>query len=266
VDSGVFYYFEVDFNLNLSMKKLYLCVLCCSICFSAVYGQDTLKVGIGKFTTELNINPFEGELSLNNALNQIKVRYFFAGNSALRMGLTYNSKKTKSESSNSYGTNPYSREDERKTATVGLNFGAEKHFSGTRRLSPYLGAELVVASKSSSQTLTSTSQSTTPATTETEVKGAWQTVTIVNNNVFVSSYEERGFFQYGLNLVGGFDFYIAKNLYLGYEVAYALLKTKYKTIEVTTTPAANNSVPDSSQEDFTLGPNLINGIRFGFVF
>lgn len=246
--------------------KVYLSMLLGCIVSCAVSAQDTLKVTGGHFTTELNVNPFQGELTLNNALNQIKVRYFFSDRMALRLGLTHDSRKSQSETSSSYGTNPFTNKDDKKTSTVGLNLGIEKHFQGTRRLSPYLSAELVVTTKSSSQTRKATSQSTTPNTTETKIKGAWQTTTVVNNNIFVTSLDERAYFQYGLNLVGGFDFYVAKNLYLGYELAYGLLKKKYKTVEITTIPTSNNPPADTSQEEFTMGPNLINGIRLGFVF
>src|SRR5688500_8278464 len=97
--------------------KLYLSVLLCSLISSLVYAQDSLKVTSGRFTTELNINPFIGELSLNNALNQIKVRYFLADNTALRIGLSLSTRKSTYESSTVYGSNPSSTEDERKTST-----------------------------------------------------------------------------------------------------------------------------------------------------
>jgi outer membrane protein W len=247
------------------MKMRYLCILLCSLISCLVNGQDTLKVTAGHFTTELNFNPFQGDLSLNNAVDQIKVRYFFAGNIALRIGLTHDSRKSKSETSNAYGTNASSQANDKKTSTLGVNFGIEKHFKGTKRLSPFLGGELVFASKSSSQTMTSVSPSNTPNTIETKINGAWQTVTFLNNYQ-VLGYEERGFFQYGMNLVAGFDFYFAQNVYLGYELAYAVLKTKYKTIDITTTPSTNSSMPDTSQQDFSMGPSLINGLRIGFVF
>jgi hypothetical protein len=244
------------------MKTLCLSMLLCSIISCFVYGQDSLKVTRGRFTTELNINPFQGELSLNNALNQIKVRYFVSNNTALRIGLSLSARKSIIENSTVYGTNPSSQENEKKTSTVGLNFGFEKHFKGTKRLSPYVSAEFVVASKSSWHTLKTKSQTNTPNVTETKIKGAWQ-ATSFNNGY---SFEERAFFQYGMNLVGGFDFYVARNFYVGYEIAFALLKTKYKTIDVITKPASTNASPDSTQKDFSFGPNLINGIRVGFVF
>jgi hypothetical protein len=233
-------------------------------CF--VYGQDSLKVTRGHVTTELNINPFQGELSLNNALNQIKVRCFVSDNTALRIGLSLSSRKSAVENSTVYGVNPNTQETDKKTSTIGLNFGFEKHFKGTKRLSPYIGTEFVIASKSSSHTFKSTSQTNTPNTTETKIKGAWQTTTYINGNYPIYAYEERAFFQYGMNLVGGFDFYVAKNFYIGYEIAFSLLKTKYKNIDITTKPSSGMASPDSTQKDSSIGPNLINGIRVGFVF
>lgn len=243
------------------MKKLPLSfLLSCLICCIA-YSQDTLKVSQGHFTTELNINPFKGELSLNNALNQIKARYFIANNVALRIALNFNSKKTSTDNSSVYGSNPINTKTSQKTTAVGLNFGFEKHFKGTRRLSPYLGAEFVLGSKSASQTLTS-------GNTETKIDGAWQTYTIIpgNNGGYSIDYTEKAYFQYGFNLLGGFDFYVAKHFYMGYEIAFGLSQTNYKDISVTSKPNSGFVSPDYSQKDFSFGATLINGIRVGFVF
>src|SRR4051812_17331228 len=112
------------------MKNSICSILLCCLVSCLAYGQDSLKVSQGHFTTELNINPFKGDLSLNNALNQIKVRYFATNNLALRIGLNYNSKKSTEGTSSVYGTNPYNSKDVQKSTTIGLNFGVEKHFMG----------------------------------------------------------------------------------------------------------------------------------------
>src|SRR5688572_9591439 len=119
------------------MKKITLSLLLSCIILSIAYSQDTLKVTPGSFTTELNINPLKGELSLNNALNQIKVRYFAKENIALRLALNLNSKKITVDNRTIYGTNPFSQEVVQKYSEIGTSLGIEKHFAGTRRLSPY---------------------------------------------------------------------------------------------------------------------------------
>lgn len=223
------------------------------------FSQDSLKITQGKFTTELNVNPFIGELSLNNAINQIKLRYFNNDLSALRIAFTFNTNNQNVEELNPYGQNSYNYKDHRTSTTVGLNFGYEKHFTGTKRLSPYIGIDLALSNKSSSQTSSINNN-------ETKVKGAWMSNT---QNGF--SYDERAYFSYGLNLVSGFDFYIAQNFYFGYELGFGFNKISFKDIEVTNlyatgSPSPNGNQPERNDKMFQLGPNLLNGIRLGFVF
>ncbi len=222
---------------------------------------DSIKATRGKVTTELNVNLFQGNLNLNNALQQIKVRYFLSDNLALRVGFNFNSSKNDSDVSNAYGTNPYKYQSNRTTSTFSLNTGIEKHFRGTKRLSPYVGAELSIVSKSSSQEYGD-------ATFTTKIDGAWQ----VGGNNGLYSYDERAYFRYGMNLICGFDYYFAKNFYVGYEFLFQFNKTKYKDIDVTYTstqtqnPSTPTPTPKYKDSDSFVGPTLINGIRLGFIF
>lgn len=113
-------------------------------------GAQVLKPQAGNVSTELNINPFNGSISLNNSFNQLKFRFFTAPNFALRLGVNANQSSSTNENSNPYGTNSYVYEETRSTTTFGLNMGIEKHFAGTRRLSPYIGADLAIVNKNSS--------------------------------------------------------------------------------------------------------------------
>jgi hypothetical protein len=231
------------------------------------YGQDSIKVHhelfykptYDKLTLELNINPFTGELSLNNFLNQIKLRYFTASDFAIRVGFNVDMTKKDITTTNPYGTNPYTLEENKKTSLLGLNAGIEKHFAGTRRLSPYVGLELAVAFKSSSHVINDGS-------TETTIDNAWRTVALVNNS-FVYGYEEKAYFQYGANLIAGFDFYVARHFFMGYEISYRFYNKEYNGVEITTvgTPFPQDN-PDSNETEFSVGPNLLNGIRIGYVF
>lgn len=187
------------------MNKFYIFFLC-TILTHVSFGQDSLKAQTGRWATELNINPFNGgELSLNNAFNQIKVRRFLSNNTVLRLGVTLSSKREKSESFYPYGTYPYSSSSKRSTSTVGLNLGFEKHLQGTKRLSPYWGAEFAIALKSSKHTMDYDGSKTT-------IKNAWQTSTTYNGS-YAISYDEVAYFKYGVNLIAGFDFYIARNFF-----------------------------------------------------
>ncbi|PZR41394.1 MAG: hypothetical protein DI538_01300 [Azospira oryzae] len=249
------------------MKNLLLTgalLVSASLCYAqsdSTKAAESAKAVKGNVTTELNVNLFQGDLKLNNALQQIKVRYFIKEGLALRIGFNFTSSKDNSDVSNPYGNSPYTYTNTSKTSTVSLNGGIEKHFKGTKRLSPYVGAELSLANKSSSQE-TSTGNSTL------KVKGAWQTYTY-NGNGLTATYSERAYFKFGVNLVCGFDYYFAKNFYAGYEFLFQFNTTNYKDIDVTSTPTANQpSTPTPRYDDSEsfVGPSLINGIRIGFIF
>lgn len=242
------------------MKKTFLALALSILAIIPAFSQDTLKISQGMFSTELNINPFIGQLSFNNAINQIKLRYFTTDLSALRVAFTYSTLNHNLEENNPYGTNSFNFKDIRKSTVVGLNLGYEKHFKGTKRLSPYIGAEVALSDKSSSQTSSYNN-------TETKIKGAW----ITNPPYEAANYAERAYFSYGLNLISGFDFYIAQHFYFGYELGFGFTTKKYKDINITTLNAPGSSIGGNNQserndQDFVLGPNLINGIRLGFVF
>jgi hypothetical protein len=241
------------------MKKLIFLILFSS-CLSQIKAQDTLKAMQKNFSTELNINPLQGSLNFNNALQQIKVRSFLRNDLALRFAFNLNSKKNDTELTNPYGISPVNIQSHKKSSTFGLSAGVEKHFKGTKRLSPYLGGEIGLSSKSSDHKIIN-------GTTETTIDGAW----LINNSTFpVTSYDERAYFRYGINLLTGFDFYIAKNFYFGYEFTFQFNFTKYKDIDVTTknpnNPQPANTDNNYDDKDSFIGPSLANGIRLGFVF
>jgi len=258
------------------MKKLTLLFLLAFYAFShrAAYAQDTLKTSAKDWSVELNVNPFQGQISLNNSLNQIKVRYFASEKLAYRFAFNINDVNKENGQSNAYGTNPIETTDIKKSTSIGANLGFENHFSGTRRLSPYIGAEIAYGFKDVSETI-DTKQSTT------EIKGGWQSIQVVQYNNGNGTYygttitnTEIGFKSYGINLITGFDYYISKNFYFGYEFLFGYNYTKYNTVETTITPKPDqdnqnivyNSYPDQTAKEHSFGPKIINGIRLGYTF
>jgi hypothetical protein len=144
----------------------------------------------------------------------------------------------------------------------------EKHFTGTRRLSPYLGAEVIFAKKAASHDITT-------STTSTKIEGAWRQQSYGGNPnypVSLSGYGERAYLRYGANLVAGFDFYMAKHYYFGYEITFGFSSTKYRDIDTSTIYTSGTYIPsenieiDYDDQSFSIGPNLINGIRLGYAF
>ncbi len=222
--------------------------------------EQSLKPGAKSLTTELNVNPFNGQISLNNSLNQIKFRYFTSQDVALRFGFNVSRIDSANNVNNPYGTNSSFNSDEKKSTTIGVNLGVEKHFKGTKRLSPYFGADLSITERSSSENI-SNNQSTTTVT------NAWY-YTYFSNNTTITSIQQPGYTRYGLNLFTGFDFYIARHFFFGYEFDYSISKTSWKDISIVSTPSTGVNTGNSSikNTNTTFGPNLINGIRLGYSF
>ena len=65
-----------------------------------------------------------------------------------------------------------------------------------------------------------------------------------------------------------FDFYVAKHLYVGYELSMELSNRSYSEIEEITVDGAGNKNTKTykGSSAFSFGPNVRNGIRVGFVF
>ncbi|MDR2272659.1 MAG: hypothetical protein LBF27_17255 [Sphingobacterium sp.] len=225
---------------------------------------ESLKSRKGNFVTELNFNPFKGNLSLNNALNQIKGRYFLQNDLALRLGVGINVLDSAANYGTPYGTNGYFNSNNRKSTGLDFNFGLEKHFKGTARLSPYVGFDLSFGTKHTKQEL-STSAYTM------NVKNAWMEVIYQpnGNGGYYSAMQlsPNGYTRFGAYAVAGFDFYISKGFFVGYEFNLGYLQTKYKKPDVTVTgtdPGYGSYISENKTKTFK--SSLVNGVRVGYAF
>lgn len=223
------------------MRILYtLLFLVLAVSITTGQHQDTLKARPKAISVELNINPLEGSLSFNNALQQIKIRYFKTNDVAYRIAFNGSLKQF-------HNTAPV--DNIQKTGTFGVNVGLEKHMKGTRRLSPYIGAELSLFAKWSKENLNGWRV----------IDGGWITDPYSN-----TAYTELGYFRYGVNLISGFDYYPAKNFYFGYEFAFQIYQKNYTDVQDSSGSTNYGSYKGGSE--FYVGPNLINGIRLGYIF
>ena len=132
---------------------------------------------------------------------------------------------------------------------ITLKPGIEKHFTGTKRLSPYLGAEAIIGFR------TGTS------------KNEYQMGTDVYIAKTKNSNSADGI-TFGFAGVAGADFYIAEKLYLGLELNYGLntftaFKTKFSdtapgTTDIETKTGKSNSI--------NFQPDAMGVFRIGFLF
>jgi outer membrane protein W len=235
------------------MKKLVLsAALFCGLTWNAAAqtketkNPDAIKPVAGEVTLEANVNLLNGSVNLSNALQQIRGRYFLSDNMALRLGGNLR-----------YASDTPSPGIETSTTEISLAPGIEKHFAGTKRLSPYIGADLLFGLKSARFIDENPKNDNI---IKTEIKGS---------SDGTANSPSRGNLLVGLAGVAGFDFYVAQHLYLGYELGLEVSSRKYSDIETHYTFLNGQEVlftKVDGKSNFNFGPNVRNGIRLGFVF
>ena len=152
-----------------------------------------------------------------------------------------------------------SQEQKYCTSTLFVGLGIEKHFAGTNRLSPYVGAELHLGSYSTNYELHNTVTAGNVTTkTDKEIKTA------------------PGF-VFGGGLFLGADYYIAPKVFLGLEAGLNIdSRSLGKTTDITTMNQTINGVaqPTQKRDDSgktkysgaSLSTDLQVGFKIGFVF
>ena len=235
----------------------------------AAQAQSEFKPKAGDVTTDVSLfanglfaNPtalYKGNVASGVSSNKfdlstvgvLKGRYFFQDDLALRLSLGLSSPSVKStlEETN------HSLENKYRATTLYFGLGVEKHFTGTDRLSPYVGAELHVGS-----------YTTNAESNDTRTVGT--IVTKTNQQI-----KAAPGFTFGGGLFLGADYYIAPKVFLGLEAglnidAYSLGKTtNITTINVTGQPT--QTTDNSGKTKFSgssLSTDLQVGFKNGFVF
>ena len=135
--------------------------------------------------------------------------------------------------------------------------GVEYHFDGTKRLSPYVGGELILGFGSNKYTTESLNASD-------EI----QTSTIKNgtrdfNNQYLPWSYANGF-SVGAGLISGFDYYIAENLFIGLEINYAFVYNKRNKVVVEVPD--QETVETKSGSNWYFNPSAGANVRLGWAF
>jgi hypothetical protein len=244
------------------MKKLFTTatLLLSAITFmSAQDGGSDFKPAAGANNLELNFVPLNGKPI---QMTYVRYRRFLSEKTAFRLGIGISYSSTKADSVMSSNVTPGETVmSGYKMTKMGWNIkpGFEKHFSGTNRLSPYIGAELDIAGMSSKEV--------TP--TMIDANDEFFIVTEKNKN-------KGGFFRIGANLVAGFDCYVTKHLYLGTELGFGFQMVNYSdytketaypaSVTPPTTNDPGNPDPSSQGKEMNIGPNFNSSIRLGYIF
>ncbi|PIE50101.1 MAG: hypothetical protein CSA38_04720 [Flavobacteriales bacterium] len=217
------------------MKKLLLASVVALMGASTVNAQE-YKPQAGDVTAEFVVTGGLSDTAVGFREGGIRGRYFSTNNMAYRAAVYLGTDKV---------TTPIT-DGERKESNTGfsLGLGIEKHFNGTKRLSPYIGAELGLGYKT---------QSTTE---ETEVAGVQSSTEITGPGVF----------NFGVKGLFGADYYFVKNVYLGVEAGLGLGFSSTGETETTiTTAGTTTTVKSEGGSSLNITPS-VGMIKLGFVF
>ena len=178
------------------------------------------------------------------SLDGVKFRYFLSNTSAFRLNVNVNA------SSNTDITQQEDAEAdllELKEKTADFEFkiapGYEIHFSGTNKLSPYVGGDVVLNFARNS------------------VKEDLQVVKDVKYTK-----TSDGSFTFGLNGVAGFDYYFAKSLYIGAELNYGLNMTSEFAEKTTYDVDSESDSEIKKGGSFSFAPAAMGKFKLGFIF
>lgn len=233
------------------MKNLFL-TLVLALTSVSVFAQKPIA---GSKTAEVNLNFQVGTAPINYDLPaELRFRYFLADKTAFRLRLGLGSNTSKSAVLNGAGD---VTSDITNKSGLGLNLGLglEKHFDGTEKLSPYVGAQLgfLLGGKATTDVTNSTSASPNPGQ-------------VVSGHSYKS--ESGSTFGIGLGLYMGADYYIKDNVFIGGEFGLGLFSSS-STAEGSTT--VNNGVAETTvkapkSSTSSLFGVSTGGVRLGFVF
>ena len=205
-----------------------------------------------KATTD---SPFslEGQLGFNASTLSfnapaIRFRYFVADNIAARLTLGINNSSEtlnyfEKEDDNTLGTGT----EVNKTGGWNVALGAEYHFAGTDRLSPYAGLDILVGGGSSTN--------------------EWTNYDGFGYAVDYNRSIEAKTSNFGVNLVAGADYYFAENFYLGMELGLGFGSETVKAgTDVTTIAGTPATVTSNEEKHSAFGNNFIGNFRLGWRF
>ncbi len=225
------------------MKKVLYSIVAI-LTFGFINAQTTqsssdYKPSKGTVTTEVGLSG-----GLNNAnfnLNNLKFRYFLKDNIGLRMGLGLQNETD--ESINNANTSNTITTTE-KNSRFQINLGVEKHFAGSNRLSTFAGADLVLSFANQSNE-----------------------VIQQNGNFIKNSGGGNAGNAFGIQLLTGADYYIAKKVYLGVEAGLSILsgsgKDAVSEVRVGNVTTSSTATGGST---FDINTQVFGGVRIGYQF
>ena len=205
--------------------------------------ENEFKVDPGKFMMEVGFSPIAGTVNEVNLIGgQLRGIYVVSEKVEVKLGVGFGLNKTKSDNGESGAA---WAENANRVSSFSINPGVNYIFEGTKKLSPYIGAELGYGMSAS------------------KVKRETNAGKIIDKNADVDRYNNFKF-----NALAGFDYFFAKNIFVGVEVGLgvniSVLKESY-----TETTADGKTTKDESKVDahtVNFAPSFTPSLRLGWAF
>ncbi|MGB0888348.1 MAG: outer membrane beta-barrel protein [Vicingaceae bacterium] len=251
------------------MKKIALVITLALGTFFTVNAQneDRLKPVKGDWGFSLNISGIINNIVIENnkdSMNQYNLfaRHYIKDDLALRVGFgtTYMNYNTLNEDSVTLASGNRALQVVDSTTSrfdFKVSVGIEKHLGTTRRLDPYVGADLSIIRLGATKTNKDLSQ--------TDVTGEHKEETVINQD---------GGAGFGLGAIAGFNYFLSKNLSLGVEFGYAYSYIKnggdysgsYRVFPVSGQDISTSVFGKASRAETTIGATATGGIMLSFFF
>lgn len=254
------------------MKKVSLFVFSLLLAGTAAFAQ---KQTAGNFTAEISIlrNGLNANVTaLNSAIGGAKLRYFFADDLAIRLGLNVTSASNKFEATEKADGTGLLGDGKATSSNIVIAPGIEKHFGAWEKVSPYVGFDLTVGFRSAKEERNQLENDFFNIDINGAVFNKDQSLTIDNGttlgsgNGIINNNTAAGT-SFGFNFVTGVDFYVTGGLFLGAEMGIGFNTFSGKDITaVQRTGNATTTTVLQAAKNSGFTPNIIGGLRLGWNF
>ncbi len=254
---------------TIKITSVLLLFLGCSVLGTAQEGEEKqeyqsspLLPKSGSIGVSISIDGILDNIKLdapqnNYGQNQLFVRYYLEDDLALRLGFGFDFNGFKRERADSAGTSLVERDSTYNNYILNVSGGIEKHLMGTNRLDPYLFTQMDLSFIG-----------------KTNIDTETRTINSAGTDRVSRTIKEDGGIAFGLQIGGGFNYFIAQRLSLGTEIA---LKLNYASVggastnnlvndpaNGSTTTTVVKSDDQSNSTDFDVNPNLNINLSYFF--
>ena len=227
---------------TIEMKK-YVCLLIVVALATTMNAQESYnKPDDSKFSLEIGIMPFQYESAFLIG-EQLRGILAINDNISLRLGVGFGTaKETEDDKQADYTKSTTT------TSQFSVSPGIIFSFAGTNKLTPFVGFEVMVGSTSNQ-------------ITQEQRRGNSLTKTVITN-------ADSPINTFGANVFTGFNYYFAKNIYVGVEAGIGVINISEKKQSIKITSDGSTTTRDTEAEVGAIGFGIVcnPAIRLGWAF